>query len=63
MMKKRYIVPKALIVTVVGGRHLLNNSLHMGSSGEKVDNTEDIGFVKDNTPQHNFYSVWDDDWQ
>lgn len=60
-MKKKYLIPslERIIISetemIAGG-----TSMKIGGSDEKVDNPENIGFVKDNGSHD--YNVWDDDW-
>ena len=60
-MKKNYDSPCTQVYTVVGQTHLMQNRSMKVNSSQKVSNSEDIGFVKDNTSNQD-YNVWDDDW-
>lgn len=57
-MKTEYISP-ALRVRILGTESLLANSIKVEST-QKVQNTSDIGFVKEQSSGS--YNVWDDDW-
>ena len=58
-MKRMYHIPSIRLRRIVGQERLLGNSIKM--SNEKVTNTQDIGFVKENRNEGS-YNVWDDDW-
>lgn len=60
-MKKNYDSPCTQVYTIVGQTHLMDPSPMKVDSKNKVNNTSDIGFVKDNTANQD-YNVWDDDW-
>ena len=58
-MNRKYFSP-ALKITLIEAQNLLAESIKVGGS-EKVNNSTDIGFVKENST-HNNHSVWNDDW-
>lgn len=60
VMNKKYIAPSMFACTIVG-QQMLAESLKIGGSGEKVNNSADIGFVKGDKGRDN-YDVWKDDW-
>ena len=60
-MKKTYQSPRVYAYDIVGQTYLMDNSIKVGSTQEKVSNNNDIGFVKGNSRPNN-HDVWDDDW-
>lgn len=56
-MKKIYIIPTLNIVSV-DVQHMLAASIKVG--GDKVSNSEDIGFVKGDEGDEEY---WEFDWQ
>ena len=56
---KTYTKPLLRVHLITGVQHLLQDSIAVGEG--KVDDPENIGFVKDNNNRGN-HSVWDDDW-
>ena len=59
-MKRIYNKPEMLTVSMRGTENLLDPSVRINST-EKVNNSADIGFVKENSSSRNS-GVWDDDW-
>ena len=60
-MKKDYESPRACVYTIIG-QTILQGSIKVEStSGEKVSNSGDIGFVKGDRSNRN-YDVWDENW-
>lgn len=57
-MKKNYVNPVTDVYAIVGRQHLLQNSIKV-ETNQKVSNSTDIGFTKENSKD---YNVWDDDW-
>ena len=58
-MKKNYSIP-SLETIVISEAEMIAQSMKVGGD-EKVSNSADIGFVKENTANQD-YNVWDDDW-
>ncbi len=57
-MKKTYIIPALLVVTVATEGRLLDGSLQISNNSGETD-----AFVKEqSTAGASHYSVWDDDW-
>ena len=59
-MKKKYLNP-SLETIVISDAEMIAQSMKLGGSNEKVSNSADIGFVKDNSGSQD-YDVWKDDW-
>lgn len=59
-MKKKYLNP-SLETIVISEAEMIAQSMKLGGSNEKVSNSNDIGFVKDNSGSQD-YDVWKDDW-
>lgn len=59
-MKKKYLNP-SLETIVISEAEMIAQSMKLGGSNEKVSNSADIGFVKDNSGSQD-YDVWKDDW-
>ena len=59
-MNRKYFSP-ALKITLIEAQNLLAESIKVGNSQQKVSNSSDIGFVKENST-HNNHNVWNDDW-
>ena len=60
-MKKIYQSPNVYAYKIVGKRFLLNTSIKVDGT-DKVSNSSDIGFVKEQSSQSGDNSVWDDEW-
>ena len=60
-MKKKYLIP-SLETIVISEAEMIAQSMKLGGTApeEKVSNSADIGFVKEN--DSNNYNVWDEDW-
>ena len=56
-MRKTYISPYIHVVSLVGCKSLLEGSMKVDSSNP-VDDSSDIGFVK----EVHSGNIWDDDW-
>lgn len=57
-MKKNYVNPVTDVYAIAGRQHLLQNSIKV-ETNQKVSDSNDIGFTKENSKD---YNVWDDDW-
>lgn len=56
---KKYLSPSISVIRIMGKEQLLDNSIKVNSN-EKVSNSNDIGFVKEQRTEN--YNVWGDDW-
>ncbi len=60
MKKKLYQAPHACAFKITG-RAIISTSIAY-SSTEKVSNSQDIGFVKEESSQAGGNNVWDNEW-
>ena len=60
MNKKIYQSPSACAYKLMG-KAMLSASMKVDGS-EKVDNSSDIGFVKEQSSQNGNNNVWDEEW-
>ena len=60
MNKRIYISPCACVCEITG-RGMMSTSIKIGSSEEKVSNSEDIGFAKEQNSQED-RGLWNDEW-
>ena len=58
-MKKKYLIP-SLETIVISEAEMIAQSMKVGGD-QKVGNSADIGFVKENSGSQD-YNVWNDDW-
>ena len=60
-MKKRYLNPSIEAIVISEAEMIAGGpSMQIGSSEQKVSNSSDIGFVKEQSSSS--YNVWNDDW-
>ena len=59
MKKQLYQAPHACAINIIG-RAIISTS--MTYSTEKVSNSQDIGFVKEESSQAGGNNVWDNEW-
>lgn len=60
-MKKRYLNPSIEAIVISEAEMIAGGpSMQIGSSEQKVSNSSDIGFVKEQSSSS--YDVWNDDW-
>lgn len=61
-MKKRiYISPSAFVCEITGKPVLTTTSIVIVKD-EKIDDEEDIGFVKEEDSQKTNFNLWDKEW-
>lgn len=61
MKKQIYQSPRACAYNIMG-KVMLSGSMKLGNSQEKVNNTDDIGFVKEQNSQSGDNDLMDDEW-
>ena len=61
IMKKIYQSPSACAYKITGRKAFVQTSIKLGNSEEKVTNSTDIGFAKEENTQSN-NNVWDEEW-
>ena len=61
-MKKQYISPAVYVVHLGGTDDIMEQPLVVVSSTDKVNNDEDIGWVKEDYASDS-ESFWNDDWR
>lgn len=61
MNKKIYKSPCACAIKITG-RTMLSASILVGTSDNKVDDDEDIGFVKEQDSHRGHNNLWDNEW-
>ena len=62
MNKKIYQSPCAYAIEIIGKAILSASDVRIGGTSEKVDNSNDIGFVKEQNWQSGNVNIWDNEW-
>lgn len=61
MKKQLYQAPSAYAYHIIG-KSMITQSIRIGNTQEKVSNSQDIGFVKEENPLSGGNNLWDNEW-
>lgn len=61
-MKKHIYISPRVFVCEISGKAMISTSMRLGDTQQKVSNSQDIGFVKENNSQGGDNSLWDNEW-